>query len=91
MTRKQIESLYTVIDGIITNPGKFEGEAVYVPYFWALTLDGAYDGELHHLDGGPAVVFDVTDEDRAEFPELANVRKVYILETDSGFVVSHVE
>lgn len=91
MTRKEIESQYTVRAGIITNPGKFEGEAVYVPYFWALTLEGAYDDELNHLDAGPVAVFDVTDEDRAEFPELAKARKVYVHQTDSGFVVSDIE
>jgi len=35
MTREQITSEYNIDDnGIIRNPGKFEGEMLYVPYFW---------------------------------------------------------
>lgn len=29
--------------GIITDPGKFEGEMLYIPYFWQVSLDGCVD------------------------------------------------
>ena len=32
--------------GIITSPGKFEGEMAYVPYFWDLVLEGFSDEEI---------------------------------------------
>lgn len=29
--------------GAITDPGKFEGEMLYMPYFWQVSLDGCGD------------------------------------------------
>lgn len=35
MTRKEIAETYKVDErGVIRSPGKFEGEPIYVPYFW---------------------------------------------------------
>jgi hypothetical protein len=36
MTREHILTLYKVrkSDGLISSPGAFEGEPIYVPYFW---------------------------------------------------------
>ena len=39
----RIREEYDIVDGIIRNPGRFEGECEWVPYFWELALDG--DGE----------------------------------------------
>lgn len=38
MTRKEIEAAYTVVNGIIRSPGKFEGEPVWAPYYWEAYL-----------------------------------------------------
>ena len=46
MTRQDIENAYEVRDGIICSPGKFEGEAVYAPYFWEAYLNGGEDIDL---------------------------------------------
>ena len=65
----------------VTRPGKFEGEAPYVPYFWEAYLNGMADD-----DDGTTLVFHVTDEDRELFPELKKVRRVYLVEDSNGFV-----
>ena len=81
MTRQQIEAEYTVVDGVIQDPGKFESEPVYVPYFWEFYLDGCADE-----DDGDVLTFDVDAEDRAQFPELVGVRQVFLWQTDQGFI-----
>jgi len=66
----------------VSRPGKFEGEAPYVPYYWEAFLSGCAD-----RDDGRVLGFDVTAEDKALFPELAKRRTVKLMETDQGFVV----
>lgn len=66
----------------VNRPGKFEGERRYVPYYWRIYLDGCAD-----RDNGRILGFDVTDEDKAIFPELRRRRAISLRETDSGFVV----
>jgi hypothetical protein len=63
-------------------PGKFEGCAPYVSYFWAIGLEGCAD-----RDDGETYGFDVTNEDRALFPELKGRRTVRLMERGDGFVV----
>jgi hypothetical protein len=65
----------------VRRPGKFEGEAPWVPYFWDALLDGMADE-----DDGEVAWFTVTDEDRELFPELAGVERVGICEDGSGLV-----
>lgn len=82
MTREDIEIAFKVSNGRITSPGKFEGEAVYVPYFWHIFLDGGADESL-----GGKLIFHVTEGDRKMFPELGAKRKrVALYERDDGFV-----
>lgn len=81
MTRQEIEAEFTIESGIIRNPGKFEGEAIYVPYFWDCFLNGGADG-----DDGTVLRFDVTADDKAIFPELEGRRTVTLYERDDGFV-----
>jgi hypothetical protein len=64
----------------VNRPGKFEGEAPWVPYFWD-RLDEATE------DDGTVVGWEVSAEDLAIWPELENVETVWLMETDSGFVV----
>lgn len=64
------------------HPGKFEGCAAYVPYYWDAFLNGCADRDDGHVLG-----FDVRPEDKALFPELKRRRTVRLEETDSGFVV----
>jgi len=81
MTRNEIEQTYKVENGLIRSPGKFEGCPVYVPYFWDIYLNGFAD-----RDDGNYLGFDVTAEDKTEFPELKRRRTVRLVEIASGFV-----
>jgi hypothetical protein len=68
--------------GRITRPGKFEGENVYVPYFWEITLDG---GVCQSGNGTWSVEVDL--EDRKIFPEISKrKRRVVLFEDSNGFV-----
>jgi len=66
---------------IVNQPGKFEGEAAYVPYFWEAYLDGCAD-----RDDGTVLGFDVSSEDKEIFPELKRRRTVKLIEDSQGFV-----
>lgn len=81
MTRAEIEQQYKVVDGRIQSPGKFEGEPLYVPYFWDAYLDGWADE-----DDGIALWFNVTLGDVEEFPELAGAERVGLYCSEDGFV-----
>lgn len=81
MKRQEIEQDYDVKNGVIHSPGKFEGEAVYVPFYWDAYLNGGADEDLDSY-----LIFNVTNEDRAQFPELAGVQTVKLYEREDGFV-----
>jgi len=66
----------------VARPGKFQGEAIYVPYFWQQFLEGGAD-----RDDGRVLGFDVNADDKAIFPELKRRKTVRIMETADGFVV----
>jgi len=67
--------------GIITSPGKFEGEMRYVPWFWEAGMNGLAD-----RDDGKVMGFDISPADKVMFPELKRRRTVKLIETDQGFV-----
>lgn len=69
--------------GIITQPGKFQGEMRYIPDFWSQGLDGCATEDI-----GTAYFFKVTDEDRSKYPELADVYGIAVEEDSQGFVHS---
>lgn len=83
--RKAIIDEYKVNEhGRITSPGKFEGEMLYAVYFYDAMLDGGSDETWS--DGSD--LFEITDEDRAIFPELEKDDKYILLEYRSdGFVM----
>ena len=87
MTRRELEAEYGPLrpDGItIRGPGKFEGEPLYIGIFYETMMDGY--GDI--IDFGPeesATVFEVSEEDRREFPELEDVHAVALWTSDSGF------
>lgn len=76
---------YSVVNGRIANPGKFEGEPAWVPFFYALEDDDEF------TDGAAVAyrAFQVNAEDRQRFPELKGVFAVVLAETDDGFVTGH--
>jgi hypothetical protein len=86
MTRKQIESEYKVINGVIRSLGKFEAEPVYAPYFYDVLLNGG--GEAQDEDG--VVRFEITPEDITMFPELSGYSFALLDEDSQGFVYVEV-
>lgn len=82
MTTKLRDTFTVDAHGIIRTPGKFEGEMIYVPHFWEAYLNGGAD-----RDDGSVLGFDVTPEDRAEYPEIPKrKRTVRLVERADGFV-----
>lgn len=69
------------MNGIIQNPGKFEGCHIYVPYFWEIGMNGLAD-----RDNGQVYGFDITAEDKAIWPELNHRRTIKLFESEIGFV-----
>lgn len=69
--------------GVITTPGKFEGEPAWVALLWEMGLEGFYDAEE---DG--VYYFDIDAELAEEIPALANHEggRVAIYEDSAGFV-----
>lgn len=63
-------------------PGKFEGEARYVPFYWEVFLDGFADE-----DDGRVLKFVVSKEDKVSFPELKSRKVVRLIEREDGFVI----
>ena len=91
MTRADIENTYDVnaSSGLITSPGKFEGESVVVPYFYAMWGNGFASEDFGSVRGIRFVTafFKVEDSDRVEFGnELFGIYGLALEETDQGFV-----
>ena len=81
MTRATIEQEYKIESGIIRTPGQFEGEMLYVPYFWDAYLNGFAD-----QDDGNVLYFVVTDDDKIQFPELKRRKVIRLYQREDGFV-----
>lgn len=76
----------------VNNPGKFEGEARYVPYIYREMAKGC--GKLLAAQSqGVSCVYkvDVRDEDIEYFSELEDVATVYLHEDNYGFVTEFTE
>ena len=70
---------YTVEDGRVVSPGKFEGEMVYMIPAYQQYLEGFCD------DDGSVITVDMPAEFR-NFPELRKQRTVKFTVSDQGFV-----
>lgn len=83
MTRQEIFDLYEVRDGIIRSPGKFEGERVWVPYF--------YEDAENFCVFDKQIELDILEDDREVWPELpANAERIILTEDENGFVYGEV-
>ncbi|MBT8460251.1 MAG: hypothetical protein KJN60_11320 [Boseongicola sp.] len=67
--------------GIITSPGKFEGEPTHAVYFWEAWMNGSWDD----FDGDETI-FNIDDKDRHRFPALEGVDRVRLWQSEQGFV-----
>lgn len=75
--------------GIITNPGKFEGEPSYVPALWDAAIEGRSDRTV--MDGETEISCFQIDEEIAEaIGEAGAMRGMFVClwEDDQGFVFS---
>lgn len=85
MTRDEIHRTYKVENGIIRSPGPYEGEPEYAPYFHVLANEGNADEyDVHNEREIPWFRIDATDVE--EFPDLARVQSIRLIENDDGFV-----
>ena len=73
---------------MIKEPGRFEGEPTYAPYFYDLMLNG--DGEDIQGEGSDDetiyTIFGVGPEDVEEFPDLEGVDVIVLWQSNSGLV-----
>lgn len=76
--------------GRITQPGKFEGEPIFAPYYWDLAMEGFADA-----DNGATFTFKFksSDQDFTLWPELkqwlGRKRTLKLWEDSQGFVHSY--
>ena len=82
MTREDITKEYKVENGIIISPGKFEGQALYAPYFWDILMNGG----ANYRDDGNDGIFETQEEDIDKFPELEGYDEVILTTNEQGFV-----
>ena len=91
---RNIREEYDVKDGIIQNPGKFECEPEWVPYYWELALDGEGEDVSEYNDdgdvvGGFASRFTV-DYEESEVFGLECGATVEVFQDSQGFVIGTV-
>jgi hypothetical protein len=88
MTRTEIETDYRLNDaGIITSPGKFEGQMVYAPYLHdLLQYDDGVELESNSDASSGTDALELTPEDLKQFPELEGFKVAVITEHNDGFV-----
>lgn len=78
---------YSTERGLICDPGKFEGEPIYVPYLWEIVLDGG--GEPVDDPDRPDATMDLiilSDDDKQCYPELSEFDTALLWADDNGFV-----
>lgn len=73
-TLKELANGYNFNHGIITNPGKFEGESLATLYYYDCYLNG--QGE----------VMQVSDEEKRVFNLSESDNWIYLAESNDGFV-----
>lgn len=71
--------------GIIIDPGKFEGEMWYVPELWDQVLDGCEDAAIEN-GGSPISLIKVDEEMRKKYNISDDTYAWMLFETGDGFV-----
>ena len=72
--------------GGIADPGKFEGEMLYVPYFYDKGMEGMADEDIQIAEGESAWIFTLTPEDHELVPELGEATELAIRNDSNGFI-----
>ncbi len=78
MSRYDIEHRFRIERGLIQDEGCFQGQMLYVPYFWEAYLAG----NAHDVSWDGVVLFGIHSEDLRQFPELENRSVVRLREQD---------
>lgn len=101
MDAKDWKHEYTVKHGRITDPGRFEGEPEFVPYFWEHVMNGfghtvvdygpdePDDADSSWYDAAEGTYYSVLEVDEAEvvrWSELKDQSHVILWEDSQGFV-----
>ncbi len=71
---------------VITDPGKFEGEMDYAPYFYDRWLESDYDDQFEDEDGDLVTIWNIGDEDRKQFPHLTEDRVAFVERSDGFWI-----
>ena len=91
---KDIREEYDIQDGVIRNPGRFECECEWVPYYWELALNGEGDDLSEYDDNGEidgvAVYRFVVDYEEAEAFGLECGAKIEVCQDSQGYVIGSV-
>ncbi len=74
-------------EGIITNPGKFEGELTVAAYFWEQANEGGATDEVFYSGDDTQFSFFVFDKvDKVLYPAIKDDYGMSLYESDNGFV-----
>lgn len=84
MKKADIERDYTVVDGVIRSPGKFEGKPVYAPALYELVMDGVTE-TLMWSDESISDILEIEDNFRTEFGIPTSIVALSCWEADTGF------
>lgn len=77
---------YKVVDGRIRSPGKFEGEAWWVPLAWALSLDGGAEELEPEEDGAGTNFLTIGESERTAWGLPDTVAAILLRYRSDGFV-----
>ena len=94
ITKEEIIAQFDIKDGIIHNPGKFEGEPIHTVYYYELMMDGEgediYDDGVATEDAEPEYTQFVVDADESDMFGLRIGSEVRLRVDSQGFVVSNI-
>ena len=94
ITKEEIIAEFDIKDGIIQNPGKFEGEPIHTVHYYELMMDGEgediYDDGVATEDAEPEYTQFVVDADESDMFGLRIGSEVRVWVDSQGFVVSNI-
>lgn len=79
--QQQVKPMPTPDIPTITEPGIFEGQPYYTPYFWEAVLQGSLEPDRDGI-----YELEVEEEDAQKFPELQVGQKVLLRRAEDGFI-----
>jgi hypothetical protein len=72
--------------GTITSVGKYQGQPLYVPYFWQYIIANDMFDRVDTTHGYLAYVIKISKEDTSLFPQLGNFTELRFWLGATGFV-----